>query len=206
LTKELVLCDKFLAFDERNFHCWNYRQFIRTLQKKQEPDEVNFQKVDEEFSRKLINENFSNYSAWHLRTQLRPDLIPLNSELEYLKQGLYTEPNDQSIWLYYNWLLFRRGEPLPRNDETCAENQLRNSISSNVSDDILRKELSVLQELLDIEPESKYCLLTMTNILKALNSPVEDRINIWKQLVDLDPIRAGYYTSQISVIDTNTCH
>jgi hypothetical protein len=75
------------------------------------------------FSEK-INENFSNYSAWHYRTVLLPRLYPaasvasdaalraryeevLDGEFHLVRQAFYTEPEDQSAWLYHRWLLGR---------------------------------------------------------------------------------------------------
>jgi len=73
---------------------------------------VDLADLDLKLSTELINRNFSNYSAWHLRTLLQqlpeqtqqPDLIDVNKELEWVQQGIYTEPNDQSVWLYHHWL------------------------------------------------------------------------------------------------------
>ena len=56
-----------LSLDGRNFHAWNYRQFI-----------VKLLGVDSEselaYSSTLIAADFSNYSAWHYRTMLLPRL------------------------------------------------------------------------------------------------------------------------------------
>eukprot|EP00746_Dinoflagellata_sp_MGD_P077796 gnl/MRDRNA2_/MRDRNA2_31172_c0_seq1.p1 gnl/MRDRNA2_/MRDRNA2_31172_c0~~gnl/MRDRNA2_/MRDRNA2_31172_c0_seq1.p1 ORF type:complete len:719 (-),score=148.94 gnl/MRDRNA2_/MRDRNA2_31172_c0_seq1:99-2255(-) len=60
--------------------------------------------LDFKLSEDLINRNFSNYSAWHLRALQPPGKIDLETELEWLKQGIYTEPNDQSVWQYHHWL------------------------------------------------------------------------------------------------------
>jgi len=83
--------------------------------------------LDLALSKELVNRNFSNYSAWHLRTLLQQrwpgseeemvamvgggaakahDIarIDLAQELDWVQQGIYTEPNDQSIWLYHHWL------------------------------------------------------------------------------------------------------
>jgi len=77
--------------------------------------------VDLKLSKDLINRNFSNYSAWHLRALLQQSpldnvegdaeskqdvggRIDIVEELEWVQQGIYTEPNDQSIWLYHHWL------------------------------------------------------------------------------------------------------
>ncbi|CAE8620525.1 unnamed protein product [Polarella glacialis] len=77
-----------------------------------------FAAIDLSLSTDLINRNFSNYSAWHLRTllqQLPPPgaenvealqavELDMAKELEWVQQGIYTEPNDQSVWLYHHWL------------------------------------------------------------------------------------------------------
>jgi len=78
------------------------------------PSLPNFTEIDLKLSKDLINRNFSNYSAWHLRALLQQvhseeaalgsGPIDVESELEWVQQGIYTEPNDQSVWLYHHWL------------------------------------------------------------------------------------------------------
>ena len=74
LETELDLCGKLLDVDERNFHCWNHRMHVmglmRTRQKEQ-TDPIDLSSIDLELSTELINRNFSNYSAWHLRALLQ---------------------------------------------------------------------------------------------------------------------------------------
>merc|ERR1719247_3527687 len=87
---------------------------------------VDLVELDLKLSKDLINRNFSNYSAWHLRALLQQPTpaseasreeaaassnsagidvgIDIGAELEWVQQGIYTEPNDQSIWLYHHWL------------------------------------------------------------------------------------------------------
>jgi geranylgeranyl transferase type-2 subunit alpha len=92
LEGELMLCEKMLGKDERNFHCWNYRLWvIETLL-----DEVATRaptkselEIYEELQKPIIGrecgmaltmiqKNFSNYSAWHYRAKLMPKLIDKN--------------------------------------------------------------------------------------------------------------------------------
>lgn len=123
-NRELAIVSKILDMDARNFHGWSYRRFIissieEQTSQSQSPSEF-------QYTTKLINKNFSNYSALHNRSQLiikmfadpstkkqSPELAELFSsklhflkkELDYFKNAIYTDPDDQSVWLYLNWLL-----------------------------------------------------------------------------------------------------
>lgn len=76
-----------------------------------------------EYTMEKIGENFSNYSAWHNRTNLLPVVRPspgavhnvapeaIEEELETVVQAFYIDPSDQSAWIYHRWLLGREENP-----------------------------------------------------------------------------------------------
>uniref|UniRef100_A0A5S6R434 Geranylgeranyl transferase type-2 subunit alpha n=1 Tax=Trichuris muris TaxID=70415 RepID=A0A5S6R434_TRIMR len=108
-SSEFALIDSGLQEDDRNFHCWDYRRLVCRLANRPLEEELSF-------SEKKVNDNFSNFSAWHYRSrmlsQLRPGgdegmPIELNAffeELSLSRNGIFTDPDDQSCWLYQNWL------------------------------------------------------------------------------------------------------
>ncbi|PRD36713.1 UNVERIFIED_CONTAM: Geranylgeranyl transferase type-2 subunit alpha [Trichonephila clavipes] len=109
--RELKLCDVFLYQDERNFHCWDYRRQVIKKCNVSCEEEFNY-------STDLIEENFSNYSAWHYRSTLLPKLYfdaskgsikedALLQEFELIKNAAFTDPDDQSAWFYHRFLLGR---------------------------------------------------------------------------------------------------
>ncbi|XP_059140969.1 geranylgeranyl transferase type-2 subunit alpha-like [Physella acuta] len=111
-NRELELCNQFLQYDERNFHCWDYRRFV--VKRSNVSPEAEF-----EFSMSKISNNFSNYSSWHYRSKLLPILFPdpsqpmgvseeaLLKEYELVQNGFFTDPDDQSNWFYHRWLMGR---------------------------------------------------------------------------------------------------
>jgi len=78
VEKELNLCDQFLTRDQRNFHCWNYRRhlishfYTNHLSNTGNNDDLVLKREVEEkemkFGLKKVEENFSNYSAFHHRS------------------------------------------------------------------------------------------------------------------------------------------
>ncbi|VDM60992.1 unnamed protein product [Angiostrongylus costaricensis] len=107
---ELMLCDKALKLDCRNFHTWDHRRVVAKLCSLEWSDEL-------EFSNRLIAQNFSNYSAWHYRAALhlkvgrtnenlkKLDEMTINDELKKVTSAFFTDPDDQSAWVYTRFLL-----------------------------------------------------------------------------------------------------
>ncbi|KAI9353840.1 hypothetical protein BDR26DRAFT_907242 [Obelidium mucronatum] len=107
-SRELKLIHLMLDMDPRNFHGWDYRRII--LAKAGRSDE----KTELDYSMSKINQNFSNYSAWHYRSKLIPRVnwekegereSAVQKDFEIVRNAIYTEPADQSAWLYQRWLL-----------------------------------------------------------------------------------------------------
>ncbi|XP_061192641.1 geranylgeranyl transferase type-2 subunit alpha-like [Saccostrea echinata] len=129
--RELQLCNTFLEYDERNFHCWDYR---RTVVLASDVD------LEQElaYTTEKIQTNFSNYSSWHYRSKLLPVIFPdpthpvrvqediLLQEHETVQNAIFTDPDDQSAWFYHRWLLGRGRKKLQIScvHASCHTNQI----------------------------------------------------------------------------------
>ncbi|CAD8144406.1 unnamed protein product [Paramecium pentaurelia] len=120
IKQEYELCSKMLDRDERNFHVWNYRNWLSSISA--------FGKEDE-FTKKKIEQNFSNFSAYHFRskyfmknynqseniierikTEQILGLLPLpfnrlKDETELIQQAIYIQPKEHGVYLYHRWLV-----------------------------------------------------------------------------------------------------
>lgn len=158
--QELELVNYLLEKDSRNFHGWHYRRFV--IQKLEQATSTSLTTEEFKYTTKKINENFSNYSAWHNRTKLLPAYLEtaeasdrrttIYSELEYAIQAIYTDPDDQSAWLYHQWLLIETKELVP--DMTTEE-----------FFDLVSKQIDSIGELYEVEPDSSNCMFFLVKYL-----------------------------------------
>lgn len=139
----------------------------------------------------LIEENFSNYSAWHHRSINLDELYKddpkkykeaILEELDLVKQAFYTEPADQSAWIYHRWLMSKS-----------------RTVDSENHHKILEQELNTCNDLLEIETDSKWALLTKLLLLVEMKGNREEINDIVEKLRMIDPQRQQYYVHLASL-------
>ena len=199
-TAELELCKDFLCADQRNFHCWIYRAFVVHDSDVSCEDELNF-------STEKIMENFSNYSAFHYRSAYLLQMYPQRStprgvlleELEMVENAVFTEPDDQSAWWYFRFLLDLVGK-------TTDEDKEKGEEDGEWAHGVLQQQADSLRSLLDEEPESKWVMVALVEVLQRLAglpqqqhveadvlSGKEERLALLESLKRVDPIHKQRY-------------
>lgn len=66
-----------------------------------------------------------------------------------MKNAMYTDPDDQSVWIYHRWLI-GDGKSYRRSDVITVSWILAGDDSL-----LLQREIASIQELLDEQPDSK---------------------------------------------------
>ncbi|AFR98607.2 geranylgeranyl transferase type-2 subunit alpha [Cryptococcus neoformans C23] len=185
---ELKLVEKMLDADPRNFHAWGYRRYVLSSMPVQRP-------LTEElkYTQSKIESNFSNFSAWHYRTKTLAAIWEENNaspedikkvkdkEFELVTQALWTDPGDQSGWLYHSWLVGQK-PPL----------------------ETLQRELKNIQELYDMEPDSKWCINALaqytlllakqpSTALEEADKLRKDAKKLYEVLIEVDADRKERY-------------
>ncbi|ESK88315.1 rab-protein geranylgeranyltransferase [Moniliophthora roreri MCA 2997] len=182
-NKELLVVEKMLDADPRNFHAWSYRRYILAGMPipRSEISEL-------AYTTKKIESSFSNFSAWHQRSKVLSSLWAQgmlgeeqSKEAEYdlVKNAIFTDPNDQSAWIYHRWL-----------------------VGSAKDKNLLEREISVIQELLDEQPDSRWCMDSLVHYKRLLvqadssvdkEALISECVRLLGELRTVDPGRRRRY-------------
>ncbi|XP_068449087.1 geranylgeranyl transferase type-2 subunit alpha [Clinocottus analis] len=136
-TRELSLCDRCLSLDDRNFHCWDYRRVVVKMSGVPVDQELAFtdRLIGSNFSNySSWHYRSTLLPLLHPESPEPPAPPPpaappsplraspppspqtashrvceeqLLKEYELVQNAFFTDPNDQSAWFYYRWLLGR---------------------------------------------------------------------------------------------------
>ncbi|EQC32479.1 hypothetical protein SDRG_09806 [Saprolegnia diclina VS20] len=212
LPTELRLCDLLLNKDERNFHCWNYRRVVTRVAKTPLDDVL-------AFTMTKIEQNFSNYSAFQQRTLVLPSPLPLEvamMEIELVKQAVFTEPDDQSNWFYYRWVVESLIKSPPSNDHTndpAIDNEFDDDHGMHMTlHELLQEQVSWIEELVELEPESKMALVTLAFVLEkeavveraddaeSADESIARCVEVYHTLQAIDPDHAQYYKDRLGLL------
>ncbi|XP_038855441.1 geranylgeranyl transferase type-2 subunit alpha [Salvelinus namaycush] len=313
-ARELGLCDRCLSLDDRNFHCWDYRRMVVKMSGVPVDQELQF--TDRLIGSNFSNYSSWHYrstllpllhpespdppSPCHQPSHSSPPPSPqthshrvceeqLLKEYELVQNAFFTDPNDQSAWFYYRWLLGRAereemiscvfvsreeervavafsrpvnasssglmlvldGQPqrvewrsvhphfrhspvwiceLPpgtisdiinehnltvhwtekhthrdcalytgRSESWCRDSatdqELFRSELSVEKTSVLQSELQSCNQLLELEPQNKWCLLTIILLMRALDPLGYERetLSHFQTLKEVDSMRSAYY-------------
>ncbi|KAH3663536.1 hypothetical protein OGAPHI_004937 [Ogataea philodendri] len=203
---EMVLIDKFLEADSRNYHVWQYRRYVidrmKLAQSPKQQAQTDLQEF--EYTTKQISKDISNYSALHNRSRLIKLLFERSPEcatLFYTKNkhgflveewklaqnAFYTDPDDSSVWIYIKWLL---GDYF-LNDLT--KDQAREVVENAIQD---ISKLNAL-EAEESSHDNQWCLKTLVFLEQQLSRVTgvrsEKKNQLLEKLVQQDTIRAKRY-------------
>lgn len=177
---ELQLINKMLHADSRNFHAWGYRRFVVSQLERLNPappttDEhpKSLTESEYEYTTKMIKTNLSNFSAWHNRSQLIPQVLRernadpivrrtfLASELSLICEAINTDPFDQSIWFYHQYLLSIMSP-------SCSPQQrIVHDLTNGERHKYYEHEMEYIREILEDEADCKWIYEALLGLAEA---------------------------------------
>jgi geranylgeranyl transferase type-2 subunit alpha len=207
---ELALDGKMLALDSRNFHAWDYRRKI--VEELERLGKKSMIEPEFEYTTKMIQSNLSNFSAWHNRSQLIPRLLEereasaesrkelFDGEFDLITTALYTDPYDQSLWSYHQYLMSTLDPKSPINS---ADYTRKTAVLLPVTDtdrlSYLDQELENIKDMLNGAEDCKYIYQALLEYSKRrIELGADDAVTTaeemagWlAELKKLDPLREG---------------
>lgn len=177
---ELQLVNKMLHADSRNFHAWGYRRIvvskIERLSSSTEESAVTSPSLAQsefDYTTKMIKTNLSNFSAWHNRGQLIPRILRernadakarrafLASELELICEAINTDPFDQSIWFYHQYLMSTISPSCPPNGLIVQD------LTNGERQKYYENEMDYIKEILEDETDCKWIYEGLLRLAEA---------------------------------------
>jgi geranylgeranyl transferase type-2 subunit alpha len=174
---ELQLINKMLHADSRNFHAWSYRRIVvsqidrlaaTTADAAQSLAEPEF-----EYTTKMIKSNLSNFSAWHNRSRLIPLILNerkadpqarrafLGAELSLICEAINTDPFDQSIWFYHQYLMSTMSPHCPPHQLVVRD------LTNGERQSYYEHEMQYIREILEDEADCKWIYEGLLGLAKA---------------------------------------
>ncbi|KAF2796837.1 geranylgeranyl transferas-like protein type II alpha subunit [Melanomma pulvis-pyrius CBS 109.77] len=211
---ELQLIGKMLHADSRNFHAWSYRREVVAYLERtpasisSSTSPILSQSLAEseyEYTTKMIKTNLSNFSAWHSRAKLIPRLLNergadnaarkqlLDSELALICTAINTDPFDQSIWYYHQFLMSTLSP------ECSRQNQIVLGLSNMDRQKYYAHEIEYIHEIIEDEADCKWIYVALLHLATSYleidggtNAFTTVDMRSWlEQLKRLDPLRRG---------------
>lgn len=157
-----------------------------------------------DFTTRKIQQNFSNGSAFHYRSKLLPYVrsctadhsVSLSDELELAHNAMFTEPDDQTAWWYYDFLLTEYASPRDSIGSDADPGDGR-ALTEQID---LEQEKEMLEELLEAEGgQSKWALLALYHVFSYMDGDDNNderesrRREVLETLQVLDPDRRVRY-------------
>ncbi|EDO17642.1 hypothetical protein Kpol_1004p16 [Vanderwaltozyma polyspora DSM 70294] len=194
--RELVIASKVLEMDARNYHAWHYRRIIVN-----EIEKISGKSMDKselEYTTLNINQNISNFSSWHQRAKLLPRMFStdevmdkkkfINDEVSYITNAMFTDAEDQSVWLYIKWFIKNEivSKTLSGDEYQKMLKDLKNNILAINEDEV---EFSGVQ--------NNWCLkilIVIEDIETSLGiTNTSNKTEYIEQLIEADPLRKNRY-------------
>ncbi len=166
--------------------------------------------AEEEFSytTKMVNANLSNFSAWHNRSQLIPRLLEergathaerlafCDEEFDTMRNALWTDASDQSLWFYHQFLMITLLDPSATIIPDLTIEDRHKYATQQIED---------LNEMLDGEENAKwvynglleYTLMIFKMLRREPTTEATGNMETWlKELIRLDPLRKGRWQAK----------
>lgn len=220
--EDMSLVGMMLVKDSRNFHGWNYRRIVVAELESPALEGSSMVESEFDYTTKMIKANLSNFSAWHNRSKLIPRLLDERNaddvarrkflddgafgallecpytltnllEFDIMKNALWVDSTDQSLWFYYQFLL---ATIISR----AAHEIIVPGFTQADRIGYIDRQLLFLNDLLDGAEDSKWiynALIDCTTAIwemKGHQIPLEARhdMKMWiNELRKVDPLRSG---------------